>query len=109
VAQAEKVAQSGAFSSSGFRGASSCLWKVGARKRCLDLREAYAKLRGACDLKWVWCLQAMEFGEELARRAKRISPGTVVFRDSRSADLAGLYALAETALPTQRPMGFGCE
>jgi glycosyltransferase involved in cell wall biosynthesis len=72
-------------------------------KGVFDLLEAYAKL--GSDLRSEVGLVFAGDGvsrEELAQRAKRISPGVVCFPGfAQREDLAGLYALAETlVLPT---------
>jgi glycosyltransferase involved in cell wall biosynthesis len=72
-------------------------------KGIFDLLEAYAKLEG--DLRSEVALVFAGDGvsrEELARQAKRISPGVVCFPGfAQREDLAGLYALAEClVLPT---------
>ena len=72
-------------------------------KGIFDLLEAYAKLD--CGLRSEVGLVFAGDGvsrEELARRAKCISPGTVCYPGfAQREDLAGLYALAETlVLPT---------
>jgi len=72
-------------------------------KGIFDLLEAYAKLEG--DLRSEVSLVFAGDGvsrEELAQRAKRISPGSVCFLGfAQREDLAGVYALAEClVLPT---------
>ncbi|HKB99248.1 MAG TPA: glycosyltransferase family 4 protein [Terriglobales bacterium] len=72
-------------------------------KGVFDLLEAYAKLESGVRLE-VGLVFAGDGAsrEELAQRAKRISPGVVCFPGfAQREDLAGIYALAEClALPT---------
>jgi len=72
-------------------------------KGVFDLLEAYAKLESGLrsDVGLVFAGEGSS-REELARQAKRISPGTVCFPGfSQREDLAALYALAEAlVLPT---------
>ncbi len=72
-------------------------------KGIFDLLEAYAKLESGLrsEVGLVFAGDGVS-REELERRAKRISPGSVCFRGfAQREDLAGLYALAETlVLPT---------
>ncbi len=72
-------------------------------KGVFDLLEAYAKLESGLrsEVGLVFAGDGVS-REELAQRAKRISPGTVCFPGfAQREDLAGLYALAEAlVLPT---------
>jgi len=74
-----------------------------AEKGVFDLLEAYAKLQSGVrsEVGLVFAGDGAS-GQELAQRAKRISPGTVCFPGfAQREDLAGLYALAEClVLPT---------
>jgi len=72
-------------------------------KGVFDLLEAYAKLESGLRSEVGLVFAGDGVGrEQLARRAKRISPGTVCFPGfAQREDLAGLYAVAETlVLPT---------
>jgi len=82
AAQAEKVKRNRPHfeKSSGFRDDSSVCGKVGAKKGVFDLLQAYAKLeRGLRSEVGLGFAGDGVSGEELAQRAKRISPGTVCF------------------------------
>ena len=72
-------------------------------KGVFDLLEAYAKLESnlRSEVGLVFAGDGVS-REELAQRAKRISPGTICFPGfAQREDLAGLYGLAETlVLPT---------
>jgi 1,2-diacylglycerol 3-alpha-glucosyltransferase len=72
-------------------------------KGVFDLLEAYAKLESGVrrEVGLVFAGDGVSW-ENLAQRAKRISPGTVCFPGfAQREDLAGLYALAEAVvLPT---------
>src|SRR5258708_1035543 len=72
-------------------------------KGVFDLLEAYAKLESGVRLEVGLVFAGDgESRQELAQRAKRISPGVVCFPGfAQREDLAGIYALAEClALPT---------
>src|SRR5208282_3736088 len=72
-------------------------------KGVFDLLDAYAKLESDVRSEVGLVFAGEGFSRnELAQRAKRISPGTISFSGfAQREDLAGLYALAETlVLPT---------